>query len=139
MDLGRYEAATNTIYPLGKSVELTARTMYEDPVLCDSIYEFGGKKVGYLAYSSFDLHSIEKLVETAREFKAAGVEELVLDLRYNGGGYVITENVLASLFAPQEAVDQKLVFEQEDYNDYLTEEYRKLGASPRSLSIRTGM
>ena len=103
--------------------------MYEDPVLCDSIYEFGGKKVGYLAYSSFDLHSIEKLVETAREFKAAGVEELVLDLRYNGGGYVITENVLASLFAPQEAVDQKLVFEQEDYNDYLTEEYRKLGYS----------
>lgn len=129
VDLGRYEAATNTIYPLGKSVELTARTMYEDPVLCDSIYEFGGKKVGYLAYSSFDLHSIEKLVETAREFKAAGVEELVLDLRYNGGGYVITENVLASLFAPQEAVDQKLVFEQEDYNDYLTEEYRKLGYS----------
>lgn len=129
VDLGRFEAATNTIYPLGKSVELTARTMYEDPVLCDSIYEFGGKKVGYLAYSSFDLHSIEKLVETAREFKAAGVEELVLDLRYNGGGYVITENVLASLFAPQEAVDQKLVFEQEDYNDYLTEEYRKLGYS----------
>lgn len=129
VDLGRYEAATNTISPLGKSVELTARTMYEDPVLCDSIYEFGGKKVGYLAYSSFDLHSIEKLVETAREFKAAGVEELVLDLRYNGGGYVITENVLASLFAPQEAVDQKLVFEQEDYNDYLTEEYRKLGYS----------
>ena len=57
------------------------------------------------------------------------LEELVLDLRYNGGGYVITENVLASLFAPQEAVDQKLVFEQEDYNDYLTEEYRKLGVS----------
>lgn len=128
-DLGRFDAATNTIYSQDKSVELVARTCYEDPVLCDSIYEFGGKKVGYLAYSSFDLHSIEKLVETARKFKAAGVEELVLDLRYNGGGYVITENVLASLFAPQEAVDQKLVFEQEDYNDYLTEEYRKLGYS----------
>ena len=118
VDLGRYEAATNTIYPLGKSVELTARTMYEDPVLCDSIYEFGGKKVGYLAYSSFDLHSIEKLVETAREFKAAGVEELVLDLRYNGGGYVITENVLASLFAPQEAVSLETRFATEfEYQD----------------------
>ena len=103
-----------------KTVSLTARTCYEDPVLCDSIYEFGGKKVGYLAYSSFDLASINKLVEVGRKFKAAGIKELVLDLRYNGGGYVITENVLASMFAPQEPVSQGAVFEREDYNDFMT-------------------
>lgn len=129
VSLGRLDVPTNTIVSQNKTLELAARTCYEDPVLCDSIYEFGGKKVGYLAYSSFDLKSIDKLVEIGRKFKAEGIEELVLDLRYNGGGYVITENVLASMFAPQEAVEQHKVFEKEDYNDYITEMYREQGIS----------
>ena len=129
VSLGRLDVPTNTIVSQNKTLELAARTCYEDPVLCDSVYEFGGKKVGYLAYSSFDLKSIDKLVEISRKFKAAGIEELVLDLRYNGGGYVITENVLASMFAPQEAVEQHKVFEKEDYNDYITEMYREQGIS----------
>lgn len=90
-------------------------------MLCDSIYEFNGKKVGYLAYSSFDLKSIDKLIEIAKHFKQEQVAELILDLRYNGGGYVITESVLASMFAPQEDVSQKKVFEKEVYNDLLTQ------------------
>ena len=81
--------------------------MYENPIICDSVYEFNGKKVGYLAYTGFDLKSINPLIEIGKKFKAEGIEELVLDLRYNGGGYVITENVLASMFAPQEAVSSK--------------------------------
>ena len=55
--------------------------MYEDPILCDSIYDINGKKVGYLAYSSFDLASIPQLVEISKKFKAEGVKELILDLR----------------------------------------------------------
>lgn len=86
--------------------------MYENPIICDSVYEFNGKKVGYLAYTGFDLKSINPLIEIGKKFKAEGIEELVLDLRYNGGGYVITENVLASMFAPQEAVSSKKVFEK---------------------------
>lgn len=127
--LGRYNAADNTIYDVGKTVELTAVNMYEDPVLCDSVYEFNGKKVGYLAYSAFDLTSISKLIAVCKDFKAAGVRELVLDLRYNGGGYVLTENVLASMLAPQQAVASGQVFEREVYNNYLTEYLQKQGAS----------
>ena len=103
--------------------------MYENPIICDSVYEFNGKKVGYLAYTSFDLKSINPLIEIGKKFKAEGIEELVLDLRYNGGGYVITENVLASMFAPQEAVSSKKVFEKEIYNSYLSESYQKQGES----------
>ena len=58
-------------------------------------FDVGGKKVGYLAYSSFDLDSAEKLVDICCQFKQEGISELILDLRYNGGGYVFTENVLA--------------------------------------------
>lgn len=121
------ELKENTIVSQNKSIELTAVNMYENPIICDSVYEFNGKKVGYLAYTGFDLKSINPLIEIGKKFKAEGIEELVLDLRYNGGGYVITENVLASMFAPQEAVSSKKVFEKEIYNSYLSEIYQKQG------------
>lgn len=103
--------------------------MYENPILCDSVYNFNGKKVGYLAYSSFDLKSIPELINICKKFKNEGIKELILDLRYNGGGYVITENVLASMFAPQINVTNKYVFEKEDYNDFFTEYYEQEGIS----------
>lgn len=123
------ELQEDIIVSQNKSIELTAVNMYENPIICDSVYEFNGKKVGYLAYTSFDLKSINPLIEIGKKFKAEGIEELVLDLRYNGGGYVITENVLASMFAPQEAVSSKKVFEKEIYNSYLSEIYQKQGES----------
>ena len=126
--LGTYDAETNTIFS-GEQVTLNAITMYENPILCDTVYEFNGKKVGYLAYASFDLNSIPQLVEIGKKFKSEGIKELVLDLRYNGGGYVITENVLASMFAPKANVDAGDIFEKEQYNAYLTEAYRQEGIS----------
>ncbi len=89
--LGRMDPESYTISDQNKEVSLTAVSMYENPVICDSIYEFNGKKVGYLAYTSFDFASIPQLIEISRKFKAEQVKELVLDLRYNGGGYVTTE------------------------------------------------
>lgn len=127
IELITIDRENQSIKPSGEEVELNAITMYENPILCDSIYEFNGKKVGYLAYTSFDMNSIPQLVEIGKKFKAEGVSELVLDLRYNGGGYVITENVLASMFAPQAAVDAQEIFEKEVYNDMMMEVYRKNG------------
>lgn len=127
IELITIDRENQSIKPSGEEVELNAITMYENPILCDSIYEFNGKKVGYLAYTSFDMNAIPQLVEIGKEFKAEGVSELVLDLRYNGGGYVITENVLASMFAPQAAVDAQEIFEKEVYNDILMEAYQKNG------------
>lgn len=125
--LGLMDPESYTIHDQNKEVSLTAVSMYENPVICDSIYEFNGKKVGYLAYTSFDFASIPQLIEISRKFKAEQVKELVLDLRYNGGGYVTTEQVLASLFAPQSAVTNKEVFEKEVYNKTLTQYYQQEG------------
>lgn len=112
-----------------KDLSLTAVEMYENPILCDTIYNLNGKRVGYLAYSSFDLKSIQELINICKEFKNEGVKELILDLRYNGGGYVITECVLASMFAPQANVTNNDIFEIEDYNEFFTEYYKKNGIS----------
>ena len=113
------------ITPTGKNVQLVAIQMYEDPILLDSIYEVNNKKVGYLAYSSFDLNSIPRLIDISKKFKARGVKELILDLRYNGGGYVITENVMASMYAPQQVVETQKVFEKEIFNKKMTELNKK--------------
>lgn len=122
------ELTDNGINPT-KDVSLTAKEMYEDPVLCYKTFDVNGKKIGYLAYSSFDLKSIPELIDICQEFKNDGIKELVLDLRYNGGGYVITENVLASMFAPQVNVTNKDVFEKEDYNEFFTKYYEQEGIS----------
>jgi C-terminal processing protease CtpA/Prc len=63
------------------------------------------------------------LIEVAKKFKQEGVTELVLDLRYNGGGYVIIEELLASLLAPEANVKNGDLYQTAVYND---SEYAKL-------------
>ena len=107
----------------GRSVTLTAIDMYEDPVHTACILEdAGGRKVGYLHYTSFTLDSCDRLTDVFREFVEAGIGELVLDLRYNSGGYIITETVLASMLAPLKEVEAGSVFSREIYNAQLSKE-----------------
>ena len=121
--VGKYE--NKTYVDTGKTVSMTAVNMYEDPVLIKKVFDCGGKKVGYLAYMSFTLESCQTLVDACKSFKQEGVTELILDLRYNGGGYVFTEEVLASMLAPEAEVKNGSVFETEvwnkDYMDYYKE------------------
>lgn len=109
----------------GSPISMSAVKMYEDPVVYHSIFEVGGKKVGYLVYTAFTTRSIDALLGVCEHFKAAGISELVLDLRYNGGGYVIAEEALASMLAPEANVLAGDLFEQEVYNTALTEYFLK--------------
>ena len=84
-----------------RAVSLKAVDMYEDPILVAKTFDVAGKKVGYLAYTGFDIKSSQTLPDVFKEFKSMNIDELIIDLRYNGGGYAFTENVLASMFAPQ--------------------------------------
>ena len=116
----------------GKSYSLTAVEMYEDPVVTYKVLDVAGKKVGYLFYSSFTLLSCDRLIEACKYFKAEGVEELVLDLRYNGGGYVFAQQVLASMLAPESKVRAGDVLETTVYNETLA---RELGDGATKLSF----
>ena len=123
--LAHIEVATDGFYIKDDSttVSLTPTELYEDPVICTKTFDVDGKKVGYLAYTGFDMKSCSKLIEVCKAFKAEGVSELVLDLRYNGGGYVFTEELLASMLAPQSNVAAGDVYEKEIYNDLLTKHW----------------
>jgi carboxyl-terminal processing protease len=107
----------------GSTVKMTAVEMYEDPVLLYKTFSFNDKKVGYLVYNSFTLDSWERLIEACKYFKSEGISELILDMRYNSGGYVKAEYTLASMLAPQSAVEGKEIFETEVYNALLQSAY----------------
>ena len=109
-----------TLYD-GRTVTLIPVEMEEDAVNEVSVLEVGDKKVGYLHFTSFTLLSLKGLMEAFAEFKAAGIDELVLDLRYNGGGYVKTCTVLASAIAPLDVVNAGKVFSKDIMNSLLTE------------------
>ncbi len=102
-----------------KAVTLTRATVEENPIHTHKVLTTnGGAKVGYLLFNQFkrgydesDLENSDEYEQQLRtvfaEFKSAGVEELVLDLRYNGGGYVSTAQLLSSMIAPQSKLGSK--------------------------------
>jgi C-terminal processing protease CtpA/Prc len=105
-------------------VSLTAVTMYEDPILLTKTFDIDGEKVGYMVYNSFDLKSSVALADSCEALKNEGIDKLILDLRYNGGGYVFTEGVLGSLLAPWTNVSAGDVFQQNEYNAILTQAFK---------------
>ena len=107
-----------------KEVTLAAADMWEDPVLLHKTFDVDGKKVGYLVYNSFDVKSMETLPDIFRQFGEDGIQELILDLRYNGGGYVATELELASMIAPPANVAAGDIFQTEVYNSILAEAWK---------------
>ena len=115
----------------GSKVSMTAREMVENPVIMYRILDNGEKKIGYLHYTSFTAESCAPLIEACQYFKSEGIKELVLDLRYNGGGAVVAEEVLISMLAPRANVEAGEIFEKEiynaDYGKYLAEEAEKQG------------
>lgn len=108
----------------GREIQMTAVHMYEDPVLLYKTFDCAGKKVGYLFYNQFTIDSYSRLIEAATALKAEGISELVLDMRYNPGGYVLAEYTLASLLAPKRVVDNRALFEKAIYNSKLSEAFK---------------
>lgn len=64
-----------------------------------------GNKVGYFVYNFFDKYSDTKtdLDNAFQSFKNAGINNIILDLRYNHGGYTTTQDYLTNYVAPTSA------------------------------------
>ena len=76
-------------------------------ILKDTVINKDGHRVGYLCYSDYTERSTAELIKVFTRFKTAGVTDVVLDLRYNGGGYVSTARSLCSILAPEAAMKKK--------------------------------
>lgn len=76
---------------------MTKRVVTIPTVSATQVYSADGREVGYLVFRNFVTPSYEALNEAFSELRARGVRDLVLDLRYNGGGLVGVAQHLASL------------------------------------------
>lgn len=122
--------------PDGSTVDLslTAATYQEHPVYLDTVYSIGSKKIGYLSFNSFLGDTTELYNEFSRvfgKFASAGINDLIVDLRYNGGGYVSVQQKLADYLVPSSANGQLMMKEQ--FNDKYTQynsvdNFQKLGS-----------
>lgn len=87
--------AANASAPRDVTVTSSA-TVEVTPVAITKTIKDGTSTVGYLALNSFSVVTAEKqLIAAVNNFKAAKVDELVLDLRYNGGGFLALSNQLS--------------------------------------------
>jgi carboxyl-terminal processing protease len=133
---GGNTAAFTFMKPDGNAVDLslTAATYQEHPIFFDSVYNAGSRKVGYLVFNSFLGDTTEIYNEFRRvfsKFSSEQVTDLVVDLRYNGGGYVSVQEKLAN-YIVNNAGNGNVMMKQQ-YNKLLsqyniTDYFRKLGS-----------
>jgi carboxyl-terminal processing protease len=109
------------------TASLAAVEYSENPNYLNKVIEVNGKKIGYYVYNFFSSGTDDNRSNYDNEmdavfanFKASGVTDLVLDLRFNSGGSETAANNLASLIAPG-ATSSKLFFKRE-YNDNIKRE-----------------
>ena len=99
-----------------RDVTVTAGPTTSQPVLAATVLNTGTSRVGYLALTEFMAPAENQLITAFTQFSSQGVQDLVLDLRYNGGGYLYLASQLAYMIAGP-SVTQGQVFERLVYND----------------------
>ncbi len=97
---------------------LTKRLVTIPTVSDTRVYDVGGRRVGYIFFRNFVRPSSTALDAAFAQISAAGASDLVLDLRYNGGGLVSVAQHLASLIGGTRTQNQ--VFVEYVHNDKQT-------------------
>ncbi|MEH8018394.1 S41 family peptidase [Rheinheimera muenzenbergensis] len=99
-----------------QTFNLVAADVSTSPVQNVQVLDNGGSKVGYLQFNSHIAHAQPQLIAAVEQFAEQNVSELIVDLRYNGGGLL----ALASQFGYMVAGDniiQDRIFEKTQFND----------------------
>lgn len=128
----------------GEEITLTKQIYQENPIYISNTFEVNGIKVGYLMYNRFLSDYDQQLNQVFANFVAEGVDELVLDLRYNPGGSVNSAINLGSMITGNTTNDVYLkqiwnnkiqsTFTDEDVTRYFTQTLSN-GNSINSLNL----
>ncbi|HVZ56612.1 MAG TPA: S41 family peptidase, partial [Chitinophagaceae bacterium] len=122
--------------PDGSTVDVTlnAATYQENPVYLDTVYNGTNGKIGYMVFNSFlgDTTAVyNQFSQIFSNFSAQGVQDVVIDLRYNGGGYVSVSQTLANYLVTSSASGQLMMTEKfnDKYSNYNeATNFNKLGS-----------
>ena len=97
--------------PLGVIVSevFVKKLITMNTVLHKEVLDVNSDKVGYFVLKSFIEPSMDELTETFSYFNAEGVNEVVIDLRYNGGGRMDVAMYLVSFLISSEIDGQNFI------------------------------
>ncbi|MCH5597706.1 S41 family peptidase [Niabella ginsengisoli] len=106
-----------------QTTTITLKKFNANPILFSNVREYNGKKVGYLVFNRFysGLSSRTEIEQAITDLQNQNINELILDLRYNGGGATLTQDKLTNLIAPVSVGNNKNTMYAYDYNDQLEE------------------
>ena len=108
------------------SISITQADIDENPIAYYEKKVYGTKNIGYLVFNAFKADYNDELNAAFAQMKADGINELVLDLRYNGGGSLETAVALAGMIndsysgSPYVFLDFNNKHNSEDGFDYLS-------------------
>jgi hypothetical protein len=125
--------------PDGSQQTLTLREepYQTNPVLSSKVIPLSTQKVGYLVFNTFLGNTAVSELQTAiNGFKGQGINELVLDLRYNGGGSTDIMERLANMIKPNNAMGQVMYRMQGNskYASYLNKTFN-FSNEPSGLNL----
>ncbi len=118
---GLGESKNNAYVLSGKTITATKAVVQNNPIQFSKIIEKGNKKIGYLVYTQFLETYDEQLKQVFGQFKAAGINELVLDLRTNGGGRISSADLISSLVVKN--LNTNNVIHQDEWNATIKAKY----------------
>ena len=100
-----------------RTVTLQAQNVTSTPVLIEkTLTGLDGSAVGYILYNDQIATAESELISAVDDLKAKGVTDLILDLRYDGGGYLDLASELAYMIAgPNQTAGE--TFEVEKFNN----------------------
>lgn len=102
--------------------------------LSKTVNSQGGRKVGYILFNDHHAGAQDALIAAFENLRNAAVQDLVLDLRYNSGGYLYVAQTAASMVTSSQ--NDGRIFEQLRYNNKREAESRA-GAFRFSSTVQT--
>lgn len=125
LEILRYDHTTE-LFAAPVTVDITPVQYVENPNYFNTVINVEDRKIGYFVYNFFSDGSTAESEQYNNEmdqifaaFKAQGITDIVVDLRFNSGGSESSANNLASLLGK---VSDDKIFSKRSYNDALNEE-----------------
>jgi carboxyl-terminal processing protease len=107
---------------LARTISVSSANVTEDPVPLVSVIpsdptNTSSPKVGYLLFDDHIATSEQELINAINTFKAAAVSDVVVDLRYNGGGFLFIASELATMLGGTRVTPGAAVYDKLTFND----------------------
>lgn len=100
-----------------RTISMTSTTVTADPVQNEQVLNTATGDVGYMQFNTFGTRIAEQeIIDAFVDFSNQGVQDLVVDLRYNGGGFLFISSQLAYMVAGSAQTDNR-VYEETVWND----------------------